>query len=142
MSDTPAATVFLSTEIFYPELPGGLRQYFRYGPGLFRRGVQMRVVFPRRSPDEPAHERVNEIDLVRVDPPDGLGQAALRGWLAEQAFALALAAGAPGTVLQPGTINWEVRRVIRQARTHGFPGAAVFGTTTYASTPPSLNDSF
>ncbi|MDF1852682.1 MAG: glycosyltransferase family 4 protein [Verrucomicrobiales bacterium] len=56
---------------FYPELPGGPNQYFRYGPFLRERGVQLVVHTPRQPHHQEKEFEINGIEVHRHDLPAG-----------------------------------------------------------------------
>ncbi len=115
--------VLLSTELFYPDLPGGLMRFFRYGPGLVERGVQPAVVTLRHRPDLPEQEEINGIRIHRLQAPDARPGDQQRPWLLRQALAraLALRRGGGRAVLQPGMLSHAMMPTLLRARLAGIP---------------------
>jgi glycosyltransferase involved in cell wall biosynthesis len=114
--------LFLVSELFYPDLPGGLMRYFRYGPGMAERGITMHVVTLRHQPQLADEEQVNSICIHRLDPPPDLPTKFLRVWLLKATLARALTVRATGTaaVIQPSCIFRQMAPTLWQARRHGI----------------------
>ena len=61
--------VHIPANLFYPELPGGSNQYFRYGPYLRERGVQLHVHTIRKPHHEEEEIEKNGIRIRRYEVP-------------------------------------------------------------------------
>jgi len=122
----PKVDLFLTSELFYPDLPGGLMRFYRYGPGLKERGINPHVVTFRQSRELPEEEEVNGIRILRHTQPEEAPGKTLRPWLLKVALTRALAAKAAGklAVLQPNAISRHLAPTLTRARLNGI--GAVF----------------
>jgi glycosyltransferase involved in cell wall biosynthesis len=115
--------LFFTAEIFYPDLAGGIMRFFRYGPGLVRRGVLPRVVTLRHREELPREEEVNGIHILRLDPPDHAPGSTLRTWLLKQALGMSLDSIRQGgrAALQPAMFSHLMGPTLWEARVRGIP---------------------
>jgi glycosyltransferase involved in cell wall biosynthesis len=115
--------ILLSTELFYPDLPGGLMRFFRYGPGLRERGIQLHVVTLRHRPELAPEEEVNGIHIHRLTASRQVPGEQLRVWLLRQALSRALAIRNSGglAVLQPAMLSHTMAPTLLRARFAGIP---------------------
>lgn len=113
--------LFLTTELFHPDLPGGLMRFFRYGPGLRSRGILPHVVTLRHRPNLATTEEVNGILIQRLDPPTPAPAEQQRPWLLRQALSQSLEIRRLGgaTVLQPGILSHSMAPTLLRARLAG-----------------------
>ena len=115
--------VHIPANLFYPELPGGALQYFRYGPFLFARGIQLNVHVTRKPHHGESELEINNIKIRRYEVPAGAS------FLEELEFLTGIAMKAakahPGkSIIQPlGTSAATPRSVLRliSARMRGIP---------------------
>lgn len=127
--DTPNAVnpahvhLFLTTELFHPDLPGGLMRFFRYGPGLVERGIRPHVITLRHRPGLATEEQVNGIRIHRLDCPSAAPGDEQRPWLLRRALQQALAIRRDGglAVLQPAMLSHTMAPTLLQARLNGVP---------------------
>lgn len=131
--------VHLTTEIFYPELPGGLRQFFRYGPGLRDRGIQLVVHTKPATGEAPRDHVENAIEIREHQLPPGLGHHQERLRLLKLAIAEVRrrrrAAPAKAYCLQPNGIELRSMLTLWRARLSGIP--SVFYSTMFPDDPPA-----
>lgn len=131
----------LSTELFYPDLPGGLMRFFRYAPGLVERGVQPEVITLRHRPELPATDHVNGIRIHRYTPPGNAPGPELRPWLLQQALARAQTLRQQGrhAVLQPAMLSHRMVPTLLRARLAGIPAVHNFSLAPEVPVrPPGL----
>lgn len=117
--------VSLISEVFYPVLPGGLAQFFRYAPGLREREVQIRVHTALKEEHEGERElEVNGAIIHRHELPDGLGHQAERVELMKRALS-GIQSDQSGAAhcLQPNGDTWTSCRLLWRARRLGVPSA-------------------
>lgn len=129
-------TLTLATPVFYPELPGGFRQFYHYAAGLRERGVEMRVVCLQRRPDEPAQEEVNGIRLFQEVAPQADHYAERESLLTAALQRAAAGLADRRQVVQPVGINWTMARQLRDARAHGL------AATEYVCMAPELPEAW
>lgn len=110
--------LFLATELFFPDLPGGLMRFFRYGPGLRARGVIPHVVTLKSHADQIDNEEINGILIHRLDPPGNNPFKSYRPWLTQQSVAMAIAKRRLGfkSVIQPIGISRDIFWPLLKAR--------------------------
>lgn len=115
--------VLLSTELFHPDLPGGLMRFFRYGPGLRERGILPEVITLRHRPELATEEEVNGIRIHRLTAPNDAPGERQRVWLLRQALARARAIRRDGgcAVLQPAMLSHAMAPALLRARLAGIP---------------------
>ncbi len=115
--------VLLSTELFHPDLPGGLMRFFRYGPGLRERGILPEVITLRHRPELADEEEVNGIRIHRLTAPNDAPGERQRVWLLRQALARALSIRRHGgrAVLQPAMLSHAMAPALLRARLAGVP---------------------
>jgi glycosyltransferase involved in cell wall biosynthesis len=124
-------SLYLPVSVFYPELPGGLRQFYNYAPGLKKRGIRLRVVTPSR-PSTLLTETQNGIRIIRAATPAKGGFAERENTLRTSLqFAYASRSGT-SSVVQTIGVNWEMARLLREARQRGV------GSVNYISMAPQL----
>ena len=125
---SPPVHVLLSTEVFYPDLPGGLMQYYGYGQGLAERGIQLEVITLRHRPELPLTDTVNGIQIHRHVPPYDAPGAELRPWLLQQALTRAQTLRQQGrqAVLQPAMLSHRMVPTLLRARLAGIPAVHNF----------------
>jgi glycosyltransferase involved in cell wall biosynthesis len=120
--------VHIPANLFYPELPGGSLQYFRYAPFLYERGVQVHVHTARKPHHEVAEFEIRTIKVRRYEVP---AKASLLGeleFLTERAME-ASELSQNKAVIQPiGTSGASPRSVLRlwRARLRGLPSCFHF----------------
>lgn len=104
--------VFLTTDLFYPDLAGAMMRFFRYGPGMEERGINFHVITLKHMPELAEEEEVNGIRIHRFSPPPGLSLQENRDCLFKQAYLHAMAIIREGgrAILQP-TASWISRRM-------------------------------
>ncbi|HCN29425.1 MAG TPA: hypothetical protein DIT64_11875 [Verrucomicrobiales bacterium] len=121
MKDTPVH-LFLTTELFHPDLPGGLMRFFRYGPGLKERGVTPHVITLRHRPELRDEDEANGILIHRLDPPDSAPGELQRAWLLRQALRRAreVRRQEGAAVLQPGILSHTMTPSLAGARMRGI----------------------
>ncbi len=133
--------VLLSTELFYPDLPGGLMRFFRYGPGLVERGIQPEVITLQHRPELPLTETVNGIRIHRFTPPNAAPAPEQRPWLLQQALARAQTLRQQGkrAVLQPAMLSHRMVPTLLQAKLAGIPAVHNFSLAPEVPVrPPGL----
>ena len=115
--------LLLSTELFHPDLPGGLMRFFRYGPGLRERGILPEVITLCHRPELAMEEEVNGIRIHRLTAPNDAPGERQRVWLLRQALARALAIrrGNGRAVLQPAMLSHAMAPALLRARLAGVP---------------------
>lgn len=124
-------SLYLSASVFYPELPGGLRQFYNYAPGLKQRSIRMRMVTTSR-PGTPLTETQNQIRIIRAATPAD-GGFAERENLLETSLRFAYAGhGRTDAVVQTIGVNWQMARSLRNAHRKGV------GSVNYISMAPQL----
>jgi len=76
--DSPV-DVCIPTVWFYPHPAGPPERFRRYAPGLQERGINLRIITVRRSPEEPATEQFDGLIVERIPVPlnDDDGKQAL-----------------------------------------------------------------
>lgn len=138
LSEIPKKSVLVSltTEAFYPVLPGGLAQTFRYAPGLRDRGVQLRV----HTPLLPEHENETELSVNGIEIHRHLLNADLPNHHYEREALVRLALAAMrrerrpvAQCLQPNGVTWETTRMLWRARLQGL--SSVLYATMYPEDP-------
>ena len=115
-------SVHIPTNLFYPELPGGPNQYFRYGPFLRERGVHFHVHTARKPHHEEEEFEIHGIRVKRYETPDGLSIHDEMEYLAERALEEIGPKGA-GNVLHPVGAMLQTPRTVKtlwQARLRGI----------------------
>jgi glycosyltransferase involved in cell wall biosynthesis len=122
-------TVVHTTCGFYPELPGGVLQYFRYAPGLSERGVKTRVYTPLKPQHETDRETVNTIDVCRIQLEEGLTPHQQHKVLLDHAADDRELEGA-AVLYHPWVINTETCKFLWQQRMSARRNA-VFTSTMY-----------
>lgn len=95
-------------------------RFFRYGPGLRKRGVLPQVLTLRTDESLPVREEVNGIEIERFDPQalssmDIYGQ---RCWLMRQALEQSIAAPAHSNLIQPNAVSYKMAPLIWHAQKH------------------------
>ncbi|MBL9117182.1 MAG: glycosyltransferase family 4 protein [Verrucomicrobiaceae bacterium] len=131
MSSLSPIHVYFTTELFLPDLPGGLMRLWRYGPGLQARGIQMHIVTVRHKPELALREQIEGFDVHRFDLPEGAGADYRRIWLLKQAYALAR--DQSGSVLQPNMLVHTLAPTLWSARTRGI--GTVFNVSIAPESP-------
>ena len=63
--------LIIISEVFYPELPGGSMRFYRYGPLLRERGIDIHVFTVKRSYHKENQLLVNGIKIHRIPVPAG-----------------------------------------------------------------------
>lgn len=127
--------VSLISEVFYPVLPGGFAQFFRYGPGLRERGVQLRV----HTTLQPEHgdERelvVNGIEIQRHGLPEGIDVHRERTQLIRRALVRMERDGREVShCLQPSGNSWQSSALLWRSRIQGI--ASTFYFTMFPDGP-------
>lgn len=121
--NSAAVHVFLSAELFHPDLPGGLMRFFRYGPGLVERGIQPHVVTLHHKTGLADEETVNGIQIHRLPAPAKTPGDRLRPWLLERALQRALEIRKQGgrAVVQPNMLSHPMAPILLKARLQGVP---------------------
>lgn len=119
----PPVHLFLTSELFYPELPGGLMRFFRYGPGLVERGIKPVMVTLRHQESWLEMETVNRIEIHRIDGHAMANPQQQRIRLLDKALELATEARRQGAhaVLQPNIVTHRMIPVFLRARMRGIP---------------------
>lgn len=130
--------LLIPANFFYPDLPGGSLQYFRYAPYLRERGVNLTVFTPRRAHHPESELEIAAIRVHRLNLPEN--QDALT-----QLMALIDAArreAKPGhSVIQPiGTFANHVAslRQLGAIRLAGIPVTRHFTQVPKLHEPPGL----
>lgn len=118
----PPTHVLLSTELFHPDLPGGLMRFHRYGPGLCERGIVPEVVTLQHRSGLAPTETVNGIRIRRHPAPQAVPGDQLRAWLLRQALHRGQEILRQGglAVLQPAMLSHKMAPVLLQARLAGL----------------------
>lgn len=132
--------VSLISEVFYPVLPGGLAQFFRYAPGLRERGVQLRVHTTLKQEHQGERElEVNGATIHRHELPDGLPHQVERVELIKRALAR-IEGDRTGAAhcLQPNGDTWASCRLLWKARFRGIPSTYYY--TMFPEDPPDRLD--
>lgn len=115
--------VHAAFNLFYPELPGGSNQYFRYGPYLKKQGVQLHVHTLMKPEYGERELEVEGIKITRYDRPEGSSFLEDLDYFTEKAIAAIRASGESGIVQPMGTATASVASVARlwRARLRGVP---------------------
>ena len=119
----PMIVVSLTSEVFYPALPGGFAQYFRYGPGLRDRGVQLRIhTALRPEHGEETELLVNGIEVLRHPVTEGSGPFREREELVGHALRR-MHADPRGVkhCIQPNVLSWNSNARLWRAKLDGVP---------------------
>jgi len=128
--------VYLTTELFYPELPGGLRQFARYGPGLKERGIQIEIHTTRRDRETPERLEIDDIKIVHHSVPELPDHHRERALLLQRALEeIRTARKSSPVCLQPNGMSWGALRTVWGARLRGIPSILYF--TMFPETPPA-----
>lgn len=129
-----------TTEVFYPVLPGGLAQLYRYGPGLRDRGIQLRVHTAwQREHGEERELTANGVEIVRHALPDGLDHHRERTELIGHALDRMRTDGeGVSHCLQPNGASWRSTAQLWRARARGIPSSFYF--TMFPDDPPDRID--
>lgn len=61
--------LYIPANMFYPDLPGGALQYFRYSPYLRERGINVTVITKKHPEHAESELDINGIHLKRVEIP-------------------------------------------------------------------------
>lgn len=120
--------VHLPANLFYPELPGGALQYFRYGPFLYERGVQLHVHVARKPHHQETELEIRNIRIRRYEVPAEASFLEELEFLTERAME-AIKTSPEKAVIQPlGTSGASPRSAIRLwlARLRGVPSCYHF----------------
>lgn len=136
---TPAGAiteVHLTTEIFLPELPGGLRQFHRYAPGLKVRGVQLVIHVKRREHDREPQFVDNDVRVVTHALPESISHHRERELLLRAAVAEIRSRRSEGLrfCLQPNGTSWGSTAFLWRQRLRGIP--SVFYSTMFPDDAP------
>lgn len=62
--------LYIPANMFYPDLPGGALQYFRYSPYLRERDVAVTILTPKRRHHEESELEINGIQIRRLEIPE------------------------------------------------------------------------
>lgn len=118
----------IPANLFYPELPGGVLQYFRYAPFLHERGVQVHVHVARKPHHREAEFEIQTIKIRRYEVPAGANLLEELEFLTERAIESA-ESNPNKAVIQPiGTSAASPGSVLRlwRARLRGLPSCFHF----------------
>ncbi len=120
--------VHLPANLFYPELPGGCNQYFRYGPYLHERGVQLHVHTVKKSHHGESQLEIRGIHITRYEVPAEYGLLAELEFVTGRAID-SIKRGTRKACLQPlGTTAASASSLARlwKARMRGIPSCFHF----------------
>lgn len=121
--------VHMPANLFYPELPGGCLQYFRYGPFLKKLGVHLHVHTVRKPHHPEESLEVNGIQVTRYTMPgEDLGFLGELEFLTERALER-IGSRKENVCLQPhGTTAATLASISRlwKARLQGIPSCFHF----------------
>jgi len=136
MATEDLVEVHLTTEIFLPELPGGLRQFHRYAPGLKERGVQLVIHVKRREHDTADEFEDNAVRVVTHRLPDGISHHTEREHLLRAAVTDIGNRKGVGKrfCLQPNGCSWKSTALLWRQRITGLP--SLFYSTMFPIDPP------
>lgn len=115
--------VHIPANLFYPELPGGSMQYFRYGPYLRDQDIKLIVHTIRKPHHEEKYFEIRGIEVHRYTVPSEFGLFQELEFVTERALE-AIATSRNQCCLHPlGTMGASVRSVSRlwKARLKGIP---------------------
>lgn len=115
--------VHIPANLFHPELPGGSNQYFRYGPFLRERGVQLHVHTVRKPHHEESEFEIRGIQVRRYEVPETAGLLEELKFVTERAIEAIQHAGNPSCLHPLGTTQASASSVARlwKARLRGIP---------------------
>jgi glycosyltransferase involved in cell wall biosynthesis len=136
MNQDRPVRVAMTSEVYYPTMPGGLLQFSRYGPGLKERGVQ----FHMHTKMEPEHEEkeleINGVQITRHELPTGLSHHVERELLLEHAGAdLEKRRDTEAVCIQPCGVSRSAVKAMKRLKKNGIPCLMSF--TMFPDDPPS-----
>jgi glycosyltransferase involved in cell wall biosynthesis len=126
----------MTSEVYYPNLPGGLLRFFRYGPGMRERGVQFHMHTKREPDHDEAELEINGILITRHELPDGISHHEERERLVELAFDdLSTRRATEAVCLQPNGVTLQSARTLRNVGRQDTP--LVMSFSMFPDDPPS-----
>lgn len=119
----------MPANLFYPELPGGFLQYYRYGPFLRDRGVFLHVHTALQEHHTESDFEVNGIRVRRYPVPNSVdGFLEELGYLTERAIEAVKKSERQACLHPQGTsaANWKSISRLWKARMRGIPSCFHF----------------
>ena len=133
------SNIWLTTELFSAPLPGGIKRFARYAPGLRERGLQMNMLtLNPEEGEQPAEAQAPDLGVTRLICPfprsEGVPEAERR-WLLNRTIELCQRTPGPH-VIQPNALSFKMMPLLLRAKRNGIP--VIYNVTIMPETPPSV----